>query len=57
MKILTLCSKCAEEYQLGGYKVTPQRFNTTTEKKPKCEHCRQQLRYGLEQYKVEKKKP
>lgn len=47
MKILTLCSKCAEVYSTGGYKVSALKFRTTTEKKPKCEYCGQRIRDGL----------
>lgn len=56
MKILTLCSKCAEVYSTGGYKVSALKIRTTTEKKPKCECCRQRPRYGLEQYMIGKGK-
>lgn len=56
MKILTLCSKCAEVYSTGGYKVSALKFRTTTEKKPTCECCRQRPRYGLEQYMIGKGK-
>ena len=57
MKILTLCSNCAENYFSTGYKVSALRLKTKTEKKPRCEYCGQRIRDGLEQYKIDKKKP
>ena len=57
MKIVTLCSNCAENYFSAGYKVSVMRFKTTTEKHPKCDYCGARVRDGLEQYMIERKKP
>ena len=42
-RILTLCSACAEEMKVGGFRVKPITGRTTTEKKPACENCGQRM--------------
>lgn len=54
MKILTLCEDCAALYT-PSYRVAPLAHSTTTEKKSKCEHCGAEERYGLKQYKIDRK--
>lgn len=52
--IKTFCEKCAMLYG-ASYKVKKIGFNTTTEKKKKCEHCGVTGRFVLAQYLIDKK--
>lgn len=49
-RILTLCSACADEMKIGGFRVKPVSSRTTTEKKPACENCGQRMGGMCKQY-------
>lgn len=49
-RILTLCSKCAEEIKIGGLRVRPINGRTTTAKAKACENCGQRAGGTCKQY-------
>lgn len=54
-RILTLCSACAEDMRIGGFRVKQISGRTTTEKKKACENCGQSMGGTCRQYIVGKK--
>jgi len=49
--IVTLCWKCKQQYEEGGFSVKPYPGKPTTEKKATCEQCRKRF-LDMKQYLV-----